>query len=81
MKQLIEALEAIAAMDPAGVRADDLGRAAKLARAALANPPRPVGSVHHMRLRPLTGPWCRQVLLYSPDNKTDGPEHRVMLYA
>lgn len=32
---LVKALEQIAAMDPDGIRADDLGRAARTARAAL----------------------------------------------
>ena len=81
MKQLIEALQAIAAMDPEGQRADDLGRAAALARHALVDMPRAVGSIHHSHLQPPTGPWCKEVLLYSPDNKLDGPTHRVMLYA
>jgi hypothetical protein len=33
---LVEALQKIAGMDPWGVRADDLGRAARIAREALA---------------------------------------------
>lgn len=32
---LVKALEEIAAMDPKGIRADDLGRAARIAREAL----------------------------------------------
>jgi hypothetical protein len=33
---LVKALEAISAMDPKGIRADDLGRAARIAAEALA---------------------------------------------
>jgi hypothetical protein len=42
-RELVAALEEIAAMDPKGVRADDLGRAARIAREALGSvgTPRP----------------------------------------
>ena len=43
----------------------------------------PVGSIHRTHLRqqiPGGKPWCRDALLYSPDNNADGPENRVMLY-
>lgn len=43
-------------------------------------PGQPVGSIHEWHLKPQDGPWCRDVLLYSPDNQGDSPEKRVMLY-
>jgi len=43
-------------------------------------PARPIGSIHRSHLSRQDGPWCHKVLLYSPDNNTDSPEHRVMLY-
>ncbi len=54
------------------------------ALAALSQPPaqaEPVGSIIRGALRPTPGPWCREVLLYSPNNMSDSPEKRVMLYA
>ena len=42
---------------------------------------KPVGSIIKGALRDAPGPWCREVLLYSPDNQGDSPEYRVMLYA
>jgi hypothetical protein len=41
----------------------------------------PVGSIHRAHLKPKPGPWCKEILLYSPDNQGDSPETRVMLYA
>lgn len=40
----------------------------------------PVGSIHKDYLKPEAGPWCRQLLLYSPDNNSDNSRGRVMLY-
>lgn len=40
----------------------------------------PVGSILKSLLKPQPGPWCRDVLLYSPDNQGDNPGNRVMLY-
>lgn len=39
-----------------------------------------VGTVLPQVFRPQPGPWCRDVLLYSPDNHGDSPEWRVPLY-
>jgi hypothetical protein len=41
---------------------------------------RPVGSILRGHLKPQPEPWCKDILLYSPDNKGDNPENRVMLY-
>jgi hypothetical protein len=41
---------------------------------------RPVGSIHKAHLKAGDAPWCRQVLLYSPDHDEHDTEHRVMLY-
>lgn len=40
----------------------------------------PVGSIHKAHLKPQAGPWCREMLLYSPDNNGDSPRDRVMLF-
>ena len=40
----------------------------------------PVGSILKANLKPQQEPWCREVLLYSPENQGDNPENRVMLY-
>jgi len=40
----------------------------------------PVGSVLRSHLNWGAGPWCKEALLYSPDNQGDSPENRVMLY-
>lgn len=40
----------------------------------------PVGSILKAHLKPCPGPWCKELLLYSPDNQGDGPENRVMIY-
>lgn len=40
----------------------------------------PVGSILKAHLKPQAGPWCREVLLYSPDNNGDSPRDRVMLF-
>jgi hypothetical protein len=45
-----------------------------------AAPGEPVFSVHKAHLKHGVGPWCREALLYSPDNEGDYPENRVMLY-
>lgn len=45
-----------------------------------AEPARPVGSIHKAHLKPQDGPWCKELLMYSPDNQGDSPSHRVMLY-
>lgn len=39
-----------------------------------------VGSIHKAHLKPKPGPWCREVLLYSPDSPRDQLQDRVMLY-
>jgi hypothetical protein len=41
----------------------------------------PVGSIHRAHLKPQDGPWCKELLMYSPDNQGDTPDSRVMLYA
>lgn len=41
---------------------------------------RPVGSILKGNIKQQQGPWCREVLLYSPDNQGDSPGSRVMLY-
>lgn len=41
---------------------------------------KPVGSVLNAHLNWGAGPWCKEALLYSPDNHGDHPENRVMLY-
>lgn len=40
----------------------------------------PVGSILKTHLEERPGPWCREILLYSPDNQGDSPEQRVMVY-
>ena len=40
----------------------------------------PVGSINKAHIKPQDGPWCKEVLLYSPDNQGDSPSNRVMLY-
>ena len=40
----------------------------------------PVGSILKTHLEKRPGPWCREILLYSPDNQGDSPEQRVMVY-
>jgi hypothetical protein len=52
------------------------------ARAAIgAVPAVPVGSIlkAHLTDKRAT-PWCKEILMYSPDNQGDSPENRVMLY-
>lgn len=41
----------------------------------------PVGAILEVALREAPEPWCRNVLLYSPNNKGDHPENRVTVYA
>jgi hypothetical protein len=41
---------------------------------------KPVGSVLKGHLQEQAGPWCKEVLLYSPNNQGDSPESRTMLY-
>ena len=47
---------------------------------AAEQPARPVGSIHRAHLKPQDSPWCKELLMYSPDNQGDSPGHRVMLY-
>jgi hypothetical protein len=49
---------------------------------ATVEPARPVGSILRENLKPKGdgSHWCREVLLYSPDNPGDRPESRVTLY-
>jgi hypothetical protein len=41
----------------------------------------PAGSIHQSHFDQEEGPWCKQVLLYSPDNGGDNPDNRIDLYA
>ena len=40
----------------------------------------PVGSIMKGHTKQRAGPWCKEILLYSPDNTGDSPENRVMVY-
>lgn len=40
----------------------------------------PVGSINKAHLKQQDGPWCKELLMYSPDNQGDNPGSRVMLY-
>jgi hypothetical protein len=40
----------------------------------------PVCSINKAHLKQQDGPWCKEALLYSPDNQGDSPGSRVMLY-
>lgn len=41
----------------------------------------PVGTIFRAHLSRVDAePWCREILLYSPNNQGDRPESRVMLY-
>lgn len=59
------------------VAADELAWENKLLRDGQGEP---VGQVLKAHLHHGAGPWCKEILLYSPDNKGDSPENRVMLY-
>lgn len=40
-----------------------------------------VGSISKAHLKLQSEPWCKEILLYSPNNPGDSPENRVMVYA
>ena len=41
-----------------------------------------VGSIHKSHLEPQgTVDWCKEILLYSPENKGDSPNRRVRVFA
>lgn len=40
----------------------------------------PVGSIHKAHLKPQQEPWCKEILLYSPNNTGDSPGHRVTIF-
>lgn len=50
-------------------------------RAALAAPSTPIGSISKGHLKSMPEPWCKEILLYSPNNTGDSPESRVLIYA
>ena len=43
-------------------------------------PAEPVAFTLPQNIQEQNGPWCREALLYSPDNQGDSPEKRVPLY-
>lgn len=43
-------------------------------------PAQAVCSINKAHLKKQDGPWCREALVYSPDNDGDNPAGRVMLY-